>query len=161
MQLWVSLLEGGYGIGGGGDNSGGGSGDGDGEGEGEGGRESEGRVEGGAEKGGDKETASVAVLITTVRGGLESLRARDRGGGDSGGEAGEAGEAWLDVLEAMLCRAPSPPPPAAGSEAERPKVKPPEGWGMGMCGAKPVIVISDQLSASQALVAAEMAVLSP
>ena len=117
MQLWASLLEGSVGSGG----DGGGSGDG--EGEGGDGRESEGRAEGGAEKDGDKETASAAVLISTVRGGLESLRAR--GGG--GGEAGEADEAWLDVFEAMLCRA--PPPPATGSEAERPKVKPPEGWG--------------------------------
>ena len=154
MQLWASL-EGGVGGGGGGGDSGGG-GD-DGEGEGEGGRESEGGWQGGAEKEGGKETASAAVLISTVRGGLESLRARGDGGGD---KAGEAGEAWLDVLEAMLCRAPPPPPPVAGSEAERPKVKPPEGWGMGMCGGKPVIVdvVSDQLSASQALAAAEMAV---
>ena len=119
MQLWASLLEGSVGSG----DDGGGSGDG--EGEGGDGRESEGRAEGGAEKDGDKETASAAVLISTVRGGLESLRAR--GGG--GGEAGEADEAWLDVFEAMLCRAPPPPPPATGSEAERPKVKPPEGWG--------------------------------
>ena len=116
MQLWASLLEGSVGSGG----DGGGSGDG--EGEGGDGRESEGRAEGGAEKDGDKETTSAAVLISTVRGGLESLRAR-------GGGVGEADEAWLDVFEAMLCRAPPPPPPATGSEAERPKVKPPEGWG--------------------------------
>ena len=136
MQFWASLLEVGVGSGGGGGGGGsdGGGGGGDGEGEGEGGRESEGRVEGGAEKDGDKETASAAVLISTVRGGLESLRARG-GGGDSGGEAGEA---WLDVLEAMLCRAPPPPPPPAGSEAERPKVKPPEGWGMGNCAVPSV-----------------------
>ena len=122
MQLWASLLEGSVGSGG----DGGGSGDG--EGEAGDGRESEGRAEGGAEKDGDKETASAAVLISTVRGGLESLRARGGGVGEAG-EAGEADEAWLDVFEAMLCRAPPPPPPATGSEAERPKVKPPEGWG--------------------------------
>ena len=122
MQLWASLLEGSVGSGG----DGGGSGDS--EGEGGDGRESEGRAEGGAEKDGDKETASAAVLISTVRGGLESLRARGGGGGEAG-EAGEEDKAWLDVFEAMLCRAPPPPPPATGSEAERPKVKPPEGWG--------------------------------
>jgi hypothetical protein len=119
MQLWASLLEGSVGSGG----DGGGSGDG--EGEGGDGRESEGRAAGGAEKDGDKETASAAVLISTVWAGLESLRAR--GGG--GGEADEADEAWLGVFEAMLCRALPPPPPATESEAERPKVKPPEGWG--------------------------------
>ena len=91
MRLWAGLLEGSDGS-----SSGGSGGDGEDETEGEGKDEGV----GGTKEVGGMETASAAVLTSTVRCGLASLRMRD--GGGSGG--GEEDEEWLNVLEAMLSR---------------------------------------------------------